>query len=961
MTMNEHGRTCGRISLPFAFRVRAAGVPGLTASALICCLASAVMCFAATMALADDQPETIDVGQPLSVEVFPASVSLQGVRERIQFVVTGHYENGEVRDLTRAAEFVSNNPEIVQVGGSVGRPGKDGAADVTVRVGGREAVAKVVVSGQTKPQPVSFAYDALAAVSKQGCNAGACHGSPSGKGGFRLSLRAFDPTLDKLTLIHEDFGRRTNPLNPDESLLLLKPLMKVPHGGGLKLHAGDPAHVVLRDWIAEGCRLDAADAPRPVRIEVYPPSGRLLKRPAHTQQLCVLAHYSDGTTRDITSLSVYSSSDEEVASVSAGGLVVGKDRGETAVIVRYLEFIESSFITFVRDIEGFQWEQPPSNNYVDDLVYEKLKQLKYLPSGLCTDEEFLRRVYLDVIGIMPTVDEVQTFLNDTASDKRARLIDVLLERPEFAKFWALKWGDLLRLTSKQVGGDGVYKYHRWVERAIASNMPYDEFARQLLTAAGSTHANPPANFYRTATDTNDCVETISQVFLGARLQCAKCHNHPFERWTQDNYYGMAAFFNRVQRKQTPKPDEMFIWASQAGEVTQPRTGRQMKPWLPLKGDVENAQVDDRRVLFADWLTQKDNPFFGKIEANRIWSHLLGRGIVDPPDDFRDSNPPSNAALLDALAKDFAEHGYDRKHVIRTILNSRTYQASFEPNEFNQDDTKYFSHFQPRLLSAEQLLDAICQVTGRPESFGPLPADTKATQLPAPDLVKNDFLKIFGQPERQTVCECERSSESNLGMAIQFFNGPLIYNKLRDENNRFRALVKESKPDDEIIKQLHLAAVNRLPTEKEIAASLKHIAAKDEQIAQDNAEIKTKVAAMQATIAARRAAARDKLVDAKLVTVPEPLRADLKAALAAEAEKRTEVQKYLVEKLGPGVAVSDDEVTKSLDEAVTKEIADVQTQIAELEKGIRAPGGRRIEALEDICWAILNTNEFLFQH
>jgi len=705
----------------------------------------------------------------------------------------------------------------------------------------------------------------------------------------------------------------------------------------------------------------AADAPRPVRIEIYPPSGRLLKRPAHTQQLCVLAHYSDGTTRDITTLAVYTSSDEEVASVSEGGLVVGHDRGETAVIVRYLEFIESSFITFVRDIEGFEWKQPPSNNYVDDLVYEKLKQLKYLPSHLCTDEEFLRRVYLDVIGIMPTIDEVHPFLNDKAADKRAKLIDALLERPEFAKFWTLKWGDLLRLTSKQVGSDGVHKYHRWIERAIASNMPYDEFARQLLTASGSTHSNPPTNFYRTATDTNDCVETISQVFLGARLQCAKCHNHPFERWTQDNYYGMAAFFNRVQRKKTLRPDELFIWVSQSGEVTQPRTGQKMKPWLPLQGDVENADVDDRRVLFADWLTQKDNPFFGKIEANRIWSHLLGRGIVDPPDDFRDSNPPSNAALLDALAKDFAEHGYDRKHVIRTILNSRTYQASFEPNEFNKDDIKYFSHFQPRLLSAEQLLDAICHVTGRPEKFGSLPADMKATQLPAPDLVKNDFLKIFGQPERQTVCACERSSESNLGMAIQFFNGPLIYNKLRDENNRFRLLLKANQTDDEIIKQLHLAAVNRLPTEKEIAASKNHIAAKDVLIAKDNAEIKTKVAKLNEGIAATHAVARGKLVDKKLVAIPEPLRADLKSSLALDAGKRNEVQKYLFEKLGASVAVSDEEVTKSLDEAATKEIAAAKTQVAELQKGVRSPGGRHIEALEDICWAILNTNEFLFQH
>jgi hypothetical protein len=920
-----------------------------------------LLLFTAHVAADDAKLEEIQVGTPERIEVFPPTLKLSGVREQMQFVVTGFYADGTVQDLTRVAQFQTNNADVVAIESSVARPKGDGSAEITVVAGGKEAKLAVEVARQGEAQPVSFEYGTLAALSKAGCNAGACHGSPSGKGGFRLSLRAFDPELDKLTLIHEDFGRRTNSLNPAESLLLLKPAMKVPHGGGLKLRKNDPAYQEIHDWIAEGCNLDPADQPRCVKLELYPPSGRVLKRPAHTQQLSVRAHYSDGSLRDVTELAVFSSSDEAVASVTEGGLVIGKDRGEAAVIVRYKEFIESSFLTFVRDIEGYAWTNPPTNNYIDERVHEKLQQLKFLPSDVCTDEEFIRRTYLDVIGILPTIEETHDFFADKSADKRAKLIDVLLERPEYAKFWTLKWGDLLRMTSKQVGGDGVYKYHRWVERAIASNMPYNEMARQLLTAQGSSHVNPPANFYRTAGDTNDCVETISQVFLGARLQCAKCHNHPFERWTQDNYYGMAAFFNRVQRKKTSRPDETFIWVSTKGEVTQPRTGKQMKPWLPGDGDVENAQVDDRRKLFADWLTREDNPFFGRIEVNRIWSHLLGRGIVDPPDDFRDSNPPSNAALLDALASDFVKSGFDRKHIIRTILNSRTYQASFEPNDFNRDDAKYFSHYQPRLLSAEQLLDAICQVTDVPEKFGSLPAGTKATHLPAPDLVKHEFLKIFGQPERQTVCQCERSSESNLGMAIQFFNGPLIYNKLRDGNNRFRKLMTGNKPDDQIIGALHLAAVNRPPTDKELAASLKHIASKDEQIAQSNKEIDVKVAGMNKQITDMRNTFKTKLFDGKLAAVNEAIRADLKAAVALEEGKRNEVQKYLVAKLGPSVAVTDEEVTKALDEAAKQVIADAQTQLAELQKQKQKPGDRRIEALEDVCWAILNTNEFLFQH
>ena len=763
------------------------------------------------------------------LEVYPVEVQLTGVREHAQLIVTGHYADGSIQDLTRVATISSANSDIVTVDGTVAYPAGDGAGSLNVEVEGKTASVKVTVSNQQKPQPVSFLYDTLAALSKNSCNAGACHGSPSGKGGFRLSLRAFDPKLDELTLIREDFGRRTNSLDPNNSLLLLKPLMKVAHGGGRQIRADDPAYAVIHDWIEEGCKMDAPDAARPVRIDVYPKSGRVLKKPAVQQQLSVWAHYSDGSVRDVTPLAVYSSSDVEVADVSRNGLVEGLKRGEVAVVVRYLEFIESSFITFVEDVENFVWNDPQVNNYIDEAVDQKLKQLKYLPSDLCTDEEFIRRVYLDVIGILPTLEEVTAFAADEDPAKRNKVVDNLLGRPEYSKFWALKWGDLLRLTSGQVTSEGVYKYYRWVERSFRENQPYDEFATELLTATGSTFSNPAANFYRTSKDMNDCVETISQVFLGARLQCAKCHNHPFERWTQDNYYGMAAFFNRVQRSNTKRANEMFIYVSQSGEVTQPRTQQQMKPWVPGQGDIENPNEFDRRLDFAGWLTKPDNPFFARIEVNRIWSQVFGRGIVEPADDFRDTNPPSNAVLLDQLANDFVENGYDRKAILATILKSRTYQTSYQPNDFNEDDTKYFSHYQPRLLSAEQLLDAICHVTQVAESFGGLPAGTKATHLPAPDLVNNEFLKIFGQPERQTVCACERTNESNLSMAIQFFNGPLIYNKLKNESNSFRKSLTDGKDDTQIVTLLYNLAVCRNPSETELKASLDHIASKENRV------------------------------------------------------------------------------------------------------------------------------------
>ena len=763
------------------------------------------------------------------IEVYPAEVRLAGVREQAQLIVTGHYADGSIQDLTRAAAISTANAEVVTVQGTVAFPAANGEASLNVDVDGKTAAVKVVVENQDQPQPVSFLYDTLAALSKNSCNAGACHGSPSGKGGFRLSLRAFDPKLDELTLIREDFGRRTNSLDPDNSLLLLKPLMKVAHGGGRQIRADDPAYAVIRDWIAEGCQMDTAEAARPVRIDVYPKSGRVLKKPAVQQQLSVWAHYSDGSVRDVTPLAVYSSSDVEVADVDRNGLVEGQKRGEVAVVVRYLEFIESSFITFIEDVEDFVWNDPQVNNYIDDAVDQKLMQLKYLPSDLCTDEEFIRRVYLDVIGILPTLEEVTAFAADQDPNKRDKAVDQLLDRPEYSKFWALKWGDLLRLTSGQVTNEGVYKYYRWVERSFRENKPYDQFATELLTATGSTFSNPAANFYRTSKDMNDCVETISQVFLGARLQCAKCHNHPFERWTQDNYYGMAAFFNRVQRKNTKRANEMFIFVSQSGEVTQPRTQQQMKPWVPGQGDIENPNEFDRRLDFAKWLTEPDNPFFAKIEVNRIWSQVFGRGIVEPADDFRDTNPPSNALLLDQLAQDFVDNGYDRKKILATILKSRTYQTSYQPNDFNEDDTKYFSHYQPRLRSAEQLLDAICHVTQVAESFGGLPAGTKATHLPAPDLVNNEFLKIFGQPERQTVCACERTNESNLSMAIQFFNVPLIYGKLKDESNSFRKSMTDGKSNTEIITLLYNLAVCRNPSDTELKASLEHIESKEDRV------------------------------------------------------------------------------------------------------------------------------------
>lgn len=787
--------------------------PGLFA---LCLLASD------PAARADVKVEPIQVGAPQRVEVQPAKFKLESSRRRMHLVVSGFYANGRVQDLTRAATFTSSDPGVVKVVGGVAVPVANGSATVTIEVGGHTLKVPAEVSHQEVAEPVSFNYGALVALSKQGCNQGACHGSPSGKGGFRLSLRAYDPALDTETLIREGFNRRTNIFEPDHSLLLKKPLMEVAHGGGRRLSKSDDSYVLLRDWIAQGCTMDPPEAPTCVKVEISP-RQRVLHHPAHTQQLLVLAHFSDGSIRDVTPLASFSSSDEAVATVDEQGFVTGHDRGEAAILVRYLDNMETASITFLRDIPGFAWPNPPEHNFVDQHVFAKLQQLQIAPSELCTDEEFIRRVYLDVIGLLPAASEVRAFLDDKDPARRARVIDRLLERPEFAEFWALKWCDLLRVRNAKMSPAGVHKFNRWVVRAVRDNMPIDEFARRLLTADGNTFSNPAANYYRTAADTNDCTETTSQLFLGIRIQCAKCHNHPFERWTQDNYYGIGAFFNRVQRKKTTDKDELVVFVSRSGEVTQPRTGKQMKPWLPLQGDAEVPGEEDRRLAFAAWLTSPTNPFFARVQVNRLWGHLLGRGIVEPVDDFRDSNPPSSAALLDALAADFVQHGFDARHTLRTILNSRTYQLSSRKNEFNKDDTKYFSHARTRLLSAEQLLDAICQVTDVPEKYAGLPAGTLATQLPSPD-VDNYFLKVFGQPARETACQCERSGESNLSQALQMINGPLVHSKVRDEKNRLRRLASAGKSDQEIIEELYMAAFCRVPGPPELQAALNHVQA-----------------------------------------------------------------------------------------------------------------------------------------
>ena len=598
---------------------------------------------------------------------------------------------------------------------------------------------------------------------------------------------------------------------------------------------------MLRDWIAEGCKTDLEQGPALVKVEVFPESGRILREPFARQQLLVLAHYADGSTRDVTRIASYTSSEEGVAAVGPEGLVEAKDCGEIAISVRYLDAVVGRTFTFVKDIPGFAWTDPPSNNRVDELVHAQLRLLGYLPSGTCTDAEFLRRVYLDVLGLLPTVEESREFLADTSADRRSRLIDRLLDRPEYATYWGQRQADLLRVTRQSLTQEGARRYYDWIVESVRANQPFNEFVGDLLTSEGDTYERPAANYYRAAVDTSSVTESTVQLFMGVRIGCAKCHNHPFDRWTQDNYYGIAAVFDRVRRDLVPvAPKEteakaekkrrgrtvpdgpMMIKVASEGSTIQPRTHKEMKPWLPMIGDAPVEAGGDARKVFAGWLTKAENPFLAKVAVNRIWAHVMGRGIVDPVDDFHSTNPPSNAALLDFLAEDFAAHGFDRKRTLRLILNSRTYQRSVARNPSNADDTKHFASAQIRLIAAEPLFDAIGRVTEVTEGFSGVPAGTLATQMPTPP--RMEFLEAFGQPKRETACQCERGSEPSLAQALQLLNGPAVQRRLTNDRNRLHRLIKEKRTDPQIVEECYLAALCRAPTDAESTKALAYVAA-----------------------------------------------------------------------------------------------------------------------------------------
>jgi hypothetical protein len=761
-----------------------------------------------------------------SLAVAPGSISLDGSQAEAGIVITGAYSDGTIRDLTRVASYRLSRAGVAVLaddsGRKVVRPRSDGQAALTVSVPGAAPVTvRVEVRNARVERPVSFRNDVVPALTKAGCSQGVCHGTPTGKGGFRLSLQGYNPEMDYEVIAREGGARRVNRSDPGHSLLLLKPLAEVPHGGGKRLSPEMPEFRVLSRWIAEGMHDDPPGAPTLENVELIP-GRRTLKLPGAKQQIAALARFSDGSVRDVTSLAKLTTSDEEAAIVSREGLVEGLKRGDVAVLCRYQTAMVSLRLTLLKDVPGFQWSGPAPATYIDRHVFERLKLFKIPASALSSDSEFVRRAYLDACGILPTAEEARVFLADTSPDKRAKLIAALTQRPEFAEFWAVKWADVLRVQDETMGGEGAKVFYRWIRESLAANKPMDQFAREILTASGTTLQHPPANFYRAITGPEDLSTATAQLFLGVRMGCAKCHNHPFERWTQDEYYELAAFFAQVRHTEGRRSREASIDLDPNGEETHLRTGKVVRTRLLGAAYVDVPKGRDRRTILAEWMTRKDNPFFARAMVNRVWANLLGRGIVEPVDDFRDSNPPVNDGLLDALARDFVAHGFDLRYLVRTTMASRTYQLSARPQPLNRDDDLYFSHALPRMLTAEQLADAISGVTGVPDQYDGYAKGTRAMQV-AGTQARTPFLKTFGRPDRNLSCECEREKDPNLFQALTLITDREIDRKLHDGAGRIAALAESKKPDAEVLEELYLAAFARLPTARERKEWLAYLA------------------------------------------------------------------------------------------------------------------------------------------
>lgn len=769
-----------------------------------------IIAFQLALAAQSLAPQATSPTQP-KLSVYPKEISLTTARDSQSVIVQVEYPDGITRDVTEKATWKLDRDDRVTRTSNRFTPKADGDAKLTVAFESHSVDVPISVKQATADPPISFKLDVMPVFMRAGCNVGSCHGSARGKDGFRLSLFGFDPDGDYYRLTHEQPKRRLDLSIPTECLFIEKATGAVPHSGGSPTKKGDPLYNTLVRWLEAGAPADPGAVPTINSLEVYPPSA-LMDGTGETQQLTVRAKYSDGTDRDVTGLAVFLSSNDNAAPISKEGKVTAANRGEAFVMARFEKHtVGVPFIVLPKGF-AFKWKDTPANNYIDELIYTKLKKLRIQPSEVCTDAEYIRRVSLDVCGVLPTSAESEQFIADADPAKRGKLVDKLLARKEFVELWVMKWSELLQMRSSiNVSYKATLLYYNWLQEQIASNVPIDQMIKKLLSSTGGTFSNPATNYYQMEQDRLKTAENVAQVFMGMRIQCAQCHNHPFDRWTMDDYYSFAAFFAQIGRKPAADPRETIVFNSGGGEVNHLVGGRVMAPKF-LGGATPDCKGRDRRELLGEWIVSNDNPYFAKNLANIVWAHFFGRGIVDQVDDVRVSNPPVNGPLLDALAKHFVECKFDFKRVVRDICTSRTYQLSTITNDTNAFDERNFSHATLRRIRAEVLLDCITQATQTKDKFAGLPIGARAVQI-ADGNTATYFLTTFGRASRETVCSCEVKMEPNLGQALHLMNGENVHAKVK-EGGVVKRLLDEKKTPPQVINELYLRSVSRKPTEDE---------------------------------------------------------------------------------------------------------------------------------------------------
>jgi hypothetical protein len=864
-----------------------------------------------------------DAGTQL--KVFPQEISLRGQEARQTIAVQLVNDQGITQDVTKGVQFRIADPKVASMAGPMLKPKADGETKLLVELGQQKAEVPVIVKDATVSRDVSFRLDVMPIFMKSGCNTGSCHGAARGKDGFHLSLFGYDPAGDYYKLTRQLVGRRIDLAVPEKSLVLEKATGEVNHTGGQVFTADSDEYRTMLRWIEAGSPDDKGDTPEPLGIELLP-SKTVFAGKDQTQKTVVMARYSDGSVRDVTNLALFMTNNDAVVSIDKEGIAKGNNRGGAFVFARFNKFTVGSEVLVLPTDDKFVWPNTPESNFVDTLVFDKLKKLHMAPSEICDDETFLRRVSLDLIGLPPTRAEYDRFIADTDNDKRAKLIDQLLDREEFVDLWAMKWGEMLRIRAvnnqPQYGRDAkaMWAYAGWVHDQMAANRPLNEFVAELVVGNGSNIKQPPANLY-TANERltpQKTAEDFAQVFLGTRIQCAQCHNHPFDRWTLDDYYGFASFFAGVNMKRGVEGREVVVYNNNANNsVEHPVNGRKMRPKF-LGGDTPEVEGQDPRVSLAKWLTSPDNAPFGQTMANIIWSHFFGRGIVEPVDDVRISNPPSNKELLEALGQKLAGYGFDKKKLIRDICNSRTYQLSAATNPTNELDQAYFSHGYVRRLQAEVLLDTITRITGTEDRFQSSPQGTRAVQIYAGN-VTNFFLTTFGRAPRESACSCEVNKEANLSQALHLVNGDTITLKVAG-SRLIPSLLAAKQPPAKIVEELYILALSRKPTADETA----------------------------------------KLVELINQELDDPTRVDKLAGLRAQLD-----QTYRrLEDQAKSLKAEYEKLKEDGQEA--EALGNLEKQITQTEKQLTEARARQAGNVPqmvygDILWGLFNSTEFAFNH